>query len=163
MHSFVNLELPADCPTGVARAASTCLGTPPRYFPIWGCVGLGALAGFCLGFLVACIAVNDFGRVRREARGRIHQEYAEAEVARPRHLPPAPGLHVMPPWHSAAQRALRLATDANRRTVLQRLIIDGDGALQLLAASAGTSRRVVLALVLGEAVVQENAEFWAIA
>ena len=113
-----------------------------------------------MGLLVACIAMNDFGRVRREARRRDREEHAEADVARPRHLPPPrhpPGLQAMPPWHTAAQRAFRLATDANRRTVLQRLITEGDEALQLLAASAGTSRRAVLSRVLGEAVVQESA------
>ena len=56
--------------------------------------------------------------------------------------------------------AFRLVADANRRTVLQRLIIEGDETLQLLAASAGTSRRAVLARVLGEAVVQEYADLW---
>ena len=151
------VTLPTECRASISHAASACLGTPPKYFPAWGWVAMGILVGLPLGILVACLAMHDFGRV---PRGPRRYAIEDANVPRPQHLPPPPGLQAMPPWHPAAQRALQHTADVNRRLVLRRLLDDGDEALTLLAASLGVSRRAALARMLGETVVQQNGEFW---
>ena len=131
-------------------------GPPPQILSCMGWVAMGILVGLPLGILVACLAMHDFGRV---PRGPRRYAIEDANVPRPQHLPPPPGLQAMPPWHPAAQRALQHTADVNRRLVLRRLLDDGDEALTLLAASLGVSRRAALARMLGETVVQQNGEF----
>ena len=73
---------------------------------------------------------------------------------------PAPGLSPMQPWHHAAQMELRAAPSGPRRVLLQRLVDEGDAALELLAAAYSVSKRDALARVLGEHVVRINAAAW---
>ena len=55
-----------------------------------------------------------------------------------------------PEWSNRVRAALAQTTDPRRRTVLERLLRDGESALQLLADEANVSRAVALARVLGE-------------
>jgi hypothetical protein len=155
------ITLPGDCRASISHAAATCFGTPPRYFPAWGWVAIGILLGFWMGVAVACLALRDF---RRDVA------VVQPEVARPEHLPQhtaqqlprplSPGLRPIPLWHAAAREALRVATDAPRRLVLQKLYDEGDAALDLLAIAGGISRREALGRILGTEIVMNNAVAW---
>ena len=83
-------------------------------------------------------------------------------IQRIRHtgLAAPPGLHTMPAWHAAVLAEHCITTEGPRRVILQRLIKEGDAALELLAALAGVSKREALARVLGPTVVQANAVAW---
>ena len=71
-----------------------------------------------------------------------------------------PGLHSIPPWHRAAQTELQGSHAGPRRTILQRLVDDGDTALEFLAAAGGVTKREALARVLPPQVVHANATLW---
>ena len=66
----------------------------------------------------------------------------------------------MPPWHQAACDALRFAPEGPQRIVLQRLVEDGEPALDFLVSSTGIPRRAALARALGEHMVATHAAQW---
>ena len=136
-----------DCKHAIVVAASMCMGyAPERYTPGFGPFSLGfgwLFIGFILGWLVA-----------------IHVPTLAGWAEQARHMPPNMKLRTRrPAWHQAAEAALAQA-DGTRRLVLQRLVDDGDVALQLLTANAGVSSRIMLGRILGESVVQANAAQW---
>ena len=120
-----------DCKNAVILATNTCLGyVPERYAAGFGpfCLAWGwMLMGFLIGWL-ASLHVPSLTALWRPIYARL--------MARQR------------PWHHAVQSALLQAADGPRKLVLQRLLDDGDDALQLLAANSGVSPGVMLGRVL---------------
>ena len=49
-------ELPRECRVSLIHAGSTCAGTPPKYFPVWGWIAIGAVMGLLLGVALAVAA-----------------------------------------------------------------------------------------------------------
>ena len=123
----------------------------PGFGPLalaWGWGLLGVLVGFVLALHFPLI----MSIVERPVRWYRSLGSSAA--------PPAPGLAVMQPWHRTAQAELQTAPGGPRRIILQRLVDEGDAALELLAAMGGVSKRDALARVLGDAVVRTNALAW---
>ena len=139
------------------QVLSSCMGYEP---PVQYTRGFGPFAlawGWCLvGLTIGFLIGLNFW----DLLGRLEQVPQRLDRVRRRFIAPPPGLQVGPPWQHAIRDALAVAIDVNHRIVLQRLLDDGDAALQLLAASTGVSKRAALVRVLGEHVVQANALAW---
>jgi hypothetical protein len=151
---------PPDCKNAIIFAGNTCLGYKPILFsPGFGPLALGwgwGLVGFLIGVMCGLHFWAFLDRLDRLV-GRLD---AAMRANRQDGAGAAPGLQQMPPWHGAVDLALGMATDANRRILLQRLRDEGEPALQFLAASTGVSRRRALETLLGAAVVQRHANEW---
>jgi hypothetical protein len=133
-----------DCRSATIMAMNVCLGmTPAPGTPGFAHLSLGwgwGLVGFLLGLLLSPHLLL----LCRRLHGAAIPTVGTA------------------PWQNAVITALAQTSEHHRRIVLQRLIDDGDEALQLLAASAGVSRRAALARVLGESVVTSHAAAWGV-
>jgi len=123
----------------------------PGFGPLalaWGWCIMGILLGFLLGLHFQDVVVKLESLVKCIQR-----------VQRGGPLAP-PGLSPMPGWHWAVEAELRVAPEGPRRIILQRLVDEGDAALDLLAAAGGVTRRDALARVLGEQTVRSNVAAW---
>ena len=143
-----------DCKSAIVFATNTCVGgrPPVAFTPGFGPIALGwgwLLVGVCIGVLVG---LHFWTFVDRTLGAAIRFPSPQRNTA--------PGLQIIPPWHEAVREALVATNDAHRRIVLQRLLEDGDAALDMLAAGGGMSRRSALARMVGENVVQANALAW---
>ena len=149
---------PKECKDAIVFTTNLCAGYEPvKFTPGFGPLGLGwgwGLVGFLLGIL-ACAHFWNFVARMEQLGNRVLQ----VRLAAVPPLPP-PGLPLQPLWHQAVRDALVHAVDPNRRIVLQRLLDDGDAALQLMAASAGVSRRIALSRVLGEVILLAHGAEW---
>ena len=138
-----------DCRHAIITSTSVCFGySPARYSPgfrpfslAWGWM----MFGFVTGWLFA---------LHSETLAKIAGQMLVNVWNHRRSCP-------RPAWHSAVEAALAMQTaEGPRRLVLQRLLDDGDHALQLMAATAGVSPRVALGRALGDNLVQNNAAHW---
>ena len=133
--------MPSDCKHAVLFTASTCVGSSPaKYVPgigpfslAWGWLLIGMLLGLCFWDLVQ--AVERLGARWMQLRDQHH------EARRRAHLPL---------WHPAAVAALASAGNGPERVFLQRLVDDGDAALQMLALCTGWHRAKRLPAFLGK-------------
>ena len=162
------------CRAAVAFSAqhvlSTCGGfadeLPAAFTPGFGPFALAwgwILVGMVLGILLGLHFWDFLARLEQfwQRIDRIRRLAAVAAVAAAdAEVGGAPGLAAIPPWLDAARNAF-LVAQGPQRIILQRLVEEGDPALQLLAAAmGGVSRRAALERVLGHQVVQAHAHAW---
>ena len=143
---------------------TTCGGyqddAPTQFTPGFGPFALAwgwCLVGVVLGVLLGLHFWDFLARLEHFAQ-RL-ERIRRVAAAVPQLYGAPPGLMAMPPWHSAVQNALLMA-HGPQRVVLQRLLDDGEPALDFLAAVAGVPRRNALARLLGEQLVQAQAAAW---
>ena len=143
--------LPSDCKHAAVFTASTCAGfSPAKYVPglgplslAWGWLLIGVLLGLCFWDLAHAVE----SLVARMGQLRDHYRVARGQARRPL-------------WHPAAAAALAMAGNGPERVFLQRLVDDGDAALQMLALCTGVAPREALARVLGREFVATHAASW---
>jgi hypothetical protein len=133
-----------DCRSATLLATNICLGVTPLSVvtPGLGPLSLGwgwALIGFIIGILTGLHFWDLVARLEPLFVFVFRLSRGPSLLAAQR-----------PPWHVAVQSALLQTSDVHRRIVLQRLLDDGNAALDLLAAHAGVSRRAALSRLLGE-------------
>jgi hypothetical protein len=142
--SVIWAQASPDCRSATLLATNICLGVTPLSVVT---PGLGPLSlgwGWALiGFLVGILAGLHFWELVARLEPLLSFVFRHSRgLALP--------AEQRPPWHVAVQSALLQTGDVHRRIVLQRLLDDGNAALDLLAAHAGVSRRTALSRLLGE-------------
>ena len=110
-----------------------------------------------MGILLGLHFWDFLARLERFAQ-RVERVRRVAAVV-PNLLAAPPGFVVAPLWHAAANDALRNA-QGPLRLVVQRLVEDGEPALELSAAANVITKRAALGRVFGEQVVRVHVASW---